>query len=119
MNKFKKIFLILFLIIGIILTTRGLFLEIPNDYIAFPTKYVGGDAYNYIIESSILGNKIASIRIEKVLYICSGMIILCLTYFIFCNLSQSKKNDLLSNEQDNIDKLNANFQTKENDMSKK
>ena len=53
------------LVIGIILFIVGLGVSIPSDYISSysMTEYVGGDAYNFIIEASLRGGKIAAAQI--------------------------------------------------------
>ncbi|MGI6248763.1 MAG: hypothetical protein ACOYJX_05105 [Acutalibacteraceae bacterium] len=68
-------------ILGIALFVTGLFVSIPNDYInSYSMKeYVGGDAYNFIIEASIRGGKIAGAFAQKAIYIGVGLLITCLS----------------------------------------
>lgn len=58
------------LVIGIILLISGLGVSIPSDYISSysMTEYVGGDAYNFIIEASLRGGRIAGAMITNCLY---------------------------------------------------
>lgn len=82
-NKEKKkidIIMIILLIIGAILLIVGLSYNIPSREFSFYgiKEYVGGDAYNGIIESSIRGGEIAGATIAKAIYICSGIITMSL-----------------------------------------
>lgn len=71
---------ILLIICGIILVIIGIFSEIPSRELNFGsiTEYVGGDAYNGMIEASIRGGEIAGAMITQAIYICSGLIIIAL-----------------------------------------
>ena len=64
------------LVIGFILLCVGIAYEIPSRELSyFGTKtYVGGDAYNYIIEASLRGGEISGSMIARAVYICSGII---------------------------------------------
>lgn len=66
--------------IGIFLIFMGLDVYIPSGYISSytMTEYVGGDAYNYIIEANIRGGEIAAAEISGVILLCSGLIIACM-----------------------------------------
>lgn len=84
----KKTFLsnfvpIICLSVGIILFIIGLGVTVPSDYISSysMTEYVGGDAYNFIIEAGLRGGKIAATEISKCIYICVGLLIICLSTF--------------------------------------
>lgn len=67
------------LVVGIILLIVGLGVSIPSDYISSysMTEYVGGDAYNFIIEASLRGGRIAGAMITKCIYIAVGLLISC------------------------------------------
>ena len=67
------------LAIGIILMIVGLGVSTPSSYISSysMTEYVGGDAYNFIIEASIRGGKIAGAMITQGIYIAVGLLIAC------------------------------------------
>jgi hypothetical protein len=72
--------MIILILLGVILLLVGISYEIPNVDIQYVDayKYVGGDAYNYIIEASLRGGTIAGCKAAKALYICSGLIIFSL-----------------------------------------
>ena len=79
-NKTNDAIMKLLIVGGIILVIIGIAQEIPSRELSFSTlnEYVGGDAYNAIIEASIKGGEIAGAMITKALYICSGFIITAL-----------------------------------------
>lgn len=79
-KKDMDIIMIILLILGAILILIGLFYNIPSREFNFYSieEYVGGDAYNGIIEASIRGGEIAGATMSKNLYICSGSIIMAL-----------------------------------------
>lgn len=68
---------IILIVVGIILLIAGIATKIPDKEFSFYTitKYVGGDAYNAIIESSLRGGIIAGKMITKAVYITGGLII--------------------------------------------
>ena len=63
---------IILIVVGIILLIAGIATKIPDKEFSFYTitKYVGGDAYNAIIESSLRGG-----IITKAVYVTGGLII--------------------------------------------
>lgn len=72
-------------IVGIIIVTVGIVLfshniNIPSDTFYFSSikEYVGGDAYNAMIEASIRGGKISGSMAESAIYKVSGIITMCL-----------------------------------------
>lgn len=69
------------MIIGIIMIIVGFGITKPSDYISYSTatKYVGGDAYNYMIESAIRSGKITSAEISETIYYCAGTLIICMS----------------------------------------
>lgn len=61
------------IIFGILFTLTGIFYNIPERVIPYDYKeYVGGDAYNLIIEASILGGEISGAQISKTIYTVFG-----------------------------------------------
>ena len=66
--------------IGIIMFIIGINYKIPSREFSFYNlkKYVGGDAYNAIIEASIRGGEISGAKICKTMYISSGIITISL-----------------------------------------
>lgn len=73
---------IVFIVIGIILLLVGLFTDVPSKEFSFNVirKYVGGDAYNAIIEASVRGGIIAGAVISKAVYVTGGLILTCLGF---------------------------------------
>ena len=82
------------LVIGIILLIVGLGVSIPSDHIISygMTEYVGGDAYNFIIEASLRGGKIAGAMIAKCVYIAVGLLIACIAA-LKINVAKSTQNN--------------------------
>lgn len=71
----------LFLVVGLLMVIEGVDLGVPSDYLysSGVTEYVGGDAYNYIIEASLRGGRIAAAEISKCINISSGLLIACMS----------------------------------------
>ena len=69
------------LAIGITLIIVGTGIRVPSDYISSytMTEYVGGDAYNFIIESGIRGGQIAGAQITTGIYTAVGLLIACVS----------------------------------------
>ena len=65
------------LLLGIGFVIMGVSVEIPSRQIDtyLVEQYVGGDAYNYQIEASILGGEIAGANISRTIYIAVGALI--------------------------------------------
>jgi len=71
----SKVFSVLGIIAGAVLIILSFFIEVPNvaasnikvpsREINNPTRYIGGDAYNYQIEASLLGGEIAGASAAK------------------------------------------------------
>jgi len=61
---------------GVILLIVGLSYDIPSRKISFYTieEYVGGDAYNAMIEASLLGGEISAAETCKAIYTVGGII---------------------------------------------
>ena len=82
-----KNFSIIGIIIGLVLAMMGLMTNIPDDIIRTGfmgrdnrdaggyQRYVGGDAYNFIIEASIRGGEIAGGRSARAIYLTGGMMV--------------------------------------------
>lgn len=95
MNKsIKTIIAIIVVIAGLALLIAGIKYEIPNRKFSFRTleEYVGGDAYNAMIEASIRGGEIASAKTSKTIYICSGTITMAIGFLISAT-GTAKKNE--------------------------
>lgn len=69
------------LIAGIVLLCVGLGTNIPSDYLSSysVTEYVGGDAYNYIMEASLRGGRIAGALTTRAIYTAVGLLISCVS----------------------------------------
>lgn len=79
---------VLGIVLSLILIIVGLAIRIPKKEISFfhaddngYTEYVGGDAYNFIIEASLRGGEIAGCKAEKAIFISSGCILLVFSLF--------------------------------------
>lgn len=88
--KLKKIFLhniipAICFIVGIVLFIEGLNAGTPRELIFSDevTKYLNGDAYNYMIEASIRGGQIAGAMITKCAYTLIGLLISCMSALKF------------------------------------
>lgn len=76
---------IIMFLVGLIIVIVGFFLISHNSYIPTDTfnfssikTYVGGDAYNAMIEASIRGGKISGAMTESAIYKVAGIITICL-----------------------------------------
>ena len=69
------------LVIGIVLIFVGLGVRTPSSYISSyaMTEYVGGDAYNFIIEACMRGGRIGGAVAAKAVYICAGFVVACMS----------------------------------------
>lgn len=78
------------IIAGLILLIVGIKYDVPNRKFTFRTleEYVGGDAYNAMIEASIRGGEIAA---AKTIYICSGTITMAIGLLISAIGTTQKK----------------------------
>ena len=85
MNKKNIIFVAAIVVIaGLILLIVGLNYDIPSKKFYFSSieEYVGGDAYNAIIEASLRGGEIAAAKTSKTMYICGGIITMAIGILI-------------------------------------
>ena len=82
------------LAIGIILLIVGMGMHIPSDYISSYSmiEYVGGDAYNFIIEACLRGGHIAGAQITKGVYIAIGLLIACVSVLKINVVKPEKEN---------------------------
>ncbi|MGL4873771.1 MAG: hypothetical protein ACRC30_03855 [Clostridium sp.] len=78
--------------IGIILLIISFILPVTSMYISKPHEYVGGDAYNYIIEGALRGGKMAGGMIRNALYFSTGLILTFISTFKL--LEDNKKSEL-------------------------
>lgn len=69
---------IIVIICGIVLFSHNI--SIPSDTFYFSNikEYVGGDAYNAMIEASIRGGKISGAMAKSAIYKVAGIITMCL-----------------------------------------
>lgn len=83
-NKITKIIAAMVIIAGIVLLIIGINYDIPRRKFSFSSieEYVGGDAYNAMIEASIRGGEIAAAKTSKAIYICSGIITISIGFLI-------------------------------------
>ena len=93
-----KLITVFGMIVGGILILASFFVSVPKRELSNPPKYIGGDAYNYQIEASILGGEIAGAKTTKALYLIGGIVLFfgSLISFKFSN-EFSSQNDLLQN----------------------
>jgi len=77
----KNIISMICMAVGIVLLIVGLSKSIPTSYIGSYgyTEYVGGDAYNIIIEAALRSGRISGAIISKSLYTCVGILITCMS----------------------------------------
>lgn len=76
---------IIVLVIGIIIFAFGVWYPVPNNFLSEygggfnkVEKYVGGDAYNFIVASSLLGGQISGNITSKAIFMCTGIILFCI-----------------------------------------
>ncbi len=75
------------MVIGLALVLAGLIIQVPHkelttyswleDEYSVIEKYVGGDAYNYIIGASLVGGEIAGAKAQQAIFISVGLLIFC------------------------------------------
>ena len=63
-------------IAGVVLFINGLNYDIPSKSFSFSSikEYVGGDAYNGMIEASLRGGQISGAMASKAIYTCGGVV---------------------------------------------
>lgn len=92
-GNLKKVLAIVGIAVGIVLIGVGLFMDVPGSHISSFTldKYVGGDAYNYIIEAALRGGKISGQMVSNAVYIGFGTVIVFYSAFKFLEAMNSGK----------------------------
>jgi hypothetical protein len=109
------------MIIGAILICIGLFMQVPGgilttlsildgkpaeDYMLGDTysaidEYINGDAYNYIIGSSLIAGKTAGMMVTKAIFIVGGTICICLgLLFMFVQKKEETVSEAVSGISD-------------------
>lgn len=99
----KKAIGTVILLIGIVFMIVGFSVEIPDRYINSwrMEEYVGGDAYNFIIEANLRGNEISAAENRKTVFISTGALMICVGLSVFAFSKREKtKEDLLDSEID-------------------
>ena len=99
-----KMFSVIGIVIGLLFAIIGLTTTVPDDIIQTGTfargnreqggyqEYVGGDAYNFIIEASIRGGEIAGGRTARATYLTGGVIMITGSLIsLGASLDQEKK----------------------------
>ncbi len=76
----RKAVAIVGLVVSAVFLLLGLTVNVPNDYLEYYgadkiEKYVGGDAYNYIIASSLRGAQISAAKTSKAMYLSAAGVI--------------------------------------------
>ncbi len=93
----KKIICVVVIIIGLFITISSFIMfkniKLPNRVIDSPISYVGGDAYNYIIESSIVGGEIAGGKTSKTICFTNVAIGLLITSLGLLKFSETIKEE--------------------------
>ena len=83
-------------IIGIIFLFVSFFYPIPDRELPYNYKeYVGGDAYNMIIEASIRGGEIAGATTAKTIFMVTGLL-LCATCGIIIYIDKQKNMEIFT-----------------------
>jgi ribosomal protein L40E len=112
-----KLITVFGMIVGGILIVASFFVSVPKRELSNPPKYIGGDAYNYQIEASILGGEIAGAKTTKALYLIGGIVLLfgSLISFKFSDelssqnyLLQNIANKIKDTDNNNSGKINVN-----------
>lgn len=95
--------------IGLVLVAVGLFTPVPGvdlttyksldgeESYSYIEKYVGGDAYNFIIGANLVGARISGTKVVKSVYISGGLVIFSIGLIAF---AFSKEPVLLENNKE-------------------
>lgn len=88
------------LVAAALLIAAGIFISLPSkrlsvsSYNYYPkwtdksgVEYVGGDAYNYQMEASLKAGYVSGVMAMKAVFIGSGVILLCVTFFTMYRFS--------------------------------
>lgn len=100
----KKLVAVLGLILSLVFVVLGAQTKVPNTYISYygsnkMEKYVGGDAYNYIIESSLRGGQIAGAQTQRAAYFMTASILGLISLFGLVSKEEPNKAALEKVEQ--------------------
>ena len=80
------------LVLAVILVIVGFALRVPERSIGWDVEeYVGGDAYNYIIEGEIRAGEIAGTKASKTIYIIGGSIVGMMSLLVLGYETDKKK----------------------------
>lgn len=77
-NNMNMLIFVFGIIVSLAMILTGAFIPVPSkeiDYLSYSAQYVGGDAYNYIIESSIRGGQISGMITCKTILISLGILL--------------------------------------------
>ena len=121
-------------VIGIVLSLVFLILgfttQIPDKHIKSygdekMREYVGGDAYNFIIEASLRGGEIAGAQTTKAIYFGIAAVLVVISYaFLDAGSSETVRNDLsgvrneVSNTTSSINQLSETIQQQSTSLQK-
>jgi hypothetical protein len=107
-----KFFSVVGMVIGLALIIMGIATTIPDDTIQTRIhdrerggyiRYVGGDAYNFIIEASIRSGEIAGSATSRAIYLSSGAIVLSGSLIAFgAFLDKEKRPEKLKKATDSL-----------------
>ena len=97
MNK-KSMAALIGIILGIILLIMGFSTTTPDRELPRISRfgegtpaYVGGDAYNFIIESSLRGGEIAGATMARAVYISAGLLTITVSAIAFASELDKKE----------------------------
>ena len=113
----KKILAIIGIVLGIVFIGIGFFTDVPGKHISWATldEYVGGDAYNYIIEAALRGGRISGRMTSNAIYINCGTIIALYSAFQLVNELSFSRNSRYYKQNVNISEDNSMSSTSKND----
>lgn len=104
--KNKKMIAMVGVLLALVLAGTGLFLSVPEKKISSYSlskngyvEYVGGDAYNYIIEASLRGGEISGTLAMKGALIAGGAILLFLSLGMYVDAMPVPEKKKEANEQ--------------------
>ena len=118
----KKVAGVIGIILAVVFLVLAFSTQIPDKYIKSygsdkMQEYVGGDAYNFIIEASLRGGEIAGAQTTKAIYFGIAAILGVLSFsFLDVGSSETLRNDLsnvrneVSNTTNSINQLNESLQ---------
>ena len=109
MQQTKRKIKITLTIIGLIFLLIGLFYQIPEREIPWNyEEYVGGDAYNMMIEASIRGGEIAGATTQKAIYIVFGTTLLLIAEILnIADKAERQKLEILAQQNQSTNSNNS------------